>query len=120
MSALTIIPESQLVSEDWQLAEDGHKPASLVVQLRRGPHIFPWMRFVYAEGDNNVARFAFASHIVTINGHGLAALLAAVADQRVLRLIEPTEHEAQFGVRGPRAGKYTGPSISAIAVERFK
>ena len=120
MSASTIIPESALVSEDWQSAEDGHKPASLVVQPRHGVHIFPWMRFVYAEGDNNLVRIAFASHMVTITGHGLAALLAAIAGQRVIRVIEPSENEARFGVRGPNAGRYTGPSISAITVEQFK
>jgi hypothetical protein len=120
MSASTIIPESALVSEDWQLAEDGSKPASLIVQLRRRLHILPWFRFVYADGDNSLVKLAFASHGVTVTGHGLAALLAAVAGQRVLRLIQPTENEAKFGVRGPAASKYSGPSIDDISVEQFQ
>jgi hypothetical protein len=109
-----------LVSEDWQLAETGSKPASLVVQLRRRAHVLPWFRFVYAEGDNAQVQVAFASHMVTITGNGLAALLAALASQRVVRLIQPTENEAKFGVRGPSSTKYHGPGITDIAVEQFK
>jgi hypothetical protein len=120
MSASTIIPESALVSEDWQLAEDGHKPASLVVQLRRGMQILPWFRFVYAEGDNTQVKIAFQSHMVNINGNGLAALLAAIASQRVVRIIQPSENEAKFGVRGPAASKYSGPAIDVISVDQFK
>ena len=79
MSTATI-PGSELASEDWQLAdEDGSKPASLVVQLRRRAHVLPYFRFVYAEGDNSQVKIAFASHMVTVTGHGLAALLAALA-----------------------------------------
>ena len=37
---------------------------------------------------------------MTVNGHGLAALLATLAAQRVIRLIQPSENEAKFGVRG--------------------
>ena len=114
------ITESAIESPDWQLAADEHKPVSLVVQLQRGVHIFPWMRFVYAEGNNSIVKLAFASHMVTVNGQGLAALLAAVAGERVLRLIEPSEHESQFGVRGRGANKYTGPSIQTITVELFR
>jgi hypothetical protein len=118
MSASTISPAS--ASEDWQIAEDGYKPASLIVQLQRTVHVFPWMRFVYAEGNNNLVKVAFASHLVTINGHGLAALLTAVAGQRVVKVMQPSEHEAQFGVRGPRAGKYTGAAIQSMTVQEFK
>jgi hypothetical protein len=110
-----------LVSEDWQLADDdGPKPPSLVVQLRRRVYVLPWFRFVYAEGDNAQVQVAFASHMVTITGNGLAALLAALATQRVVRLIQPTENEAAFGVRGPGAGRYTGPAIIDISVAPFK
>jgi hypothetical protein len=109
-----------LASEDWQLCEDSHKPTCLIVQLRRAIHVLPWFRFVYGEGDNNVVKIAFASHLVTITGHGLAALLAAIAGQRVIRVIQPSENEAKFGVRGLGAGKYNGPAITDITVEKFK
>jgi hypothetical protein len=117
----TTITESALVSEDWQLAaEDGTKPTALVIQLRRRAHVLPWFRFIYAEGDNTQVQIAFASHMVTITGSGLAALLAALAIQRVIRIVQPTESEAKFSVRGPAAGKYTGPAITNITVEKFK
>jgi hypothetical protein len=120
MSTATM-PASELASEDWQLAdEDGSKPASLVVQLRRRAHVLPYFRFVYAEGDNSQVTIAFDSHIVTVTGHGLAALLAALATHRVVRIIQPTENDAKFGVRGPGAAKYNGPGITDITVEEFK
>jgi hypothetical protein len=50
----------------------------------------------------------------------LAALLAALGGQRVLRLIEPSENEASFGVRGSAASKYSGPAIHNISVEQFQ
>jgi hypothetical protein len=113
-------PES--ASEDWQLAgEDGSKkPASLVVQMRRRAYVLPYFRFIYAEGDNGLVRIAFASHIVTVTGHGLAALIAALAMNGVARISQPTENEARFGVRGVGMAKYSGPSITDISVEEFK
>lgn len=120
MSASSPIPELALVSEDWQVAEEGHKPASLLVQLRRQAYVLPWFRFVSAEGDNSQVKIAFASHQVTVTGHNLAALVAALAGQRVIRLVQPSENEAKFGVRGPGAGKYNGPSITDISVEQLR
>ena len=118
---MSTIPESALVSEDWRVAaEDGTKPVSLVVHLRRRAHVLPWFRFMYAEGDDTQIQIAFASHIVTISGKGLTALLAAIATQRVLGIVQPTENEAKFGVRGTGAGRYTGPSITDITVAPFK
>ena len=114
------LTESAIESPDWQLAAKESTPVSLVVQQRAGVHILPWMRFVWAEGDNSTVKLAFASHMVTVKGQGLAALLAAVAAHGVFRLIEPSEREAQFGVRGSGANKYTGPSIESITVEQFK
>ena len=120
MLASTIIPDSALVSEDWQLAdEDGHKPVSLVVQLRRGAFVFPWFRFVYAEGDNTCIEVVFATHAIQVTGSGLAALLAALAGQRVIRVIEPSENDAKFSVRGA-TGRYQGPAIHSITVTKFE
>ena len=118
---MSTIPESALASEDWQLAaEDSAKPVSLVIQLRRRAHVLPWFRFVHAEGDNTQVEILFPSHVVTVTGNGLAALLAALATQRVIRIVQPTENEAKFGVRGPGTGRYTGPSITDISVAPFK
>jgi hypothetical protein len=112
----------ELASEDWQLAsEDGaKKPAALVVQLRRRAYVLPYFRFIYAEGDNSLVRIAFTSHVVTITGYGLAALIPALAMNLVVRIVQPTENEARFGVRGPGVAKHSGASITDITVEEFK
>ncbi len=118
---MSTIPQTALVSEDWQLCGDGDtKPLALVIQLRRRAYVLPWFRFVYADGDNVQIQIAFASHLVTIAGNGLAALLTALATQLVVRLIQPTENEAKFGVRGPGSARYDGPGITDITVEKFK
>jgi hypothetical protein len=78
---------------------------------------FPWLRFVYAEGDLSRVRIEFASYWVTVSGHGLAALLAVLANQQVVPLIRSTGKEGKFGVRGASQTKYADPSIDAITVE---
>ena len=116
-----LIPAKELASEDWQLVDEGSsKSTSLAVQLRRRAYVLPYFRLVYAEGDNALVKIAFASHLVTVGGNGLVALLAALASNLVVRLIQPTESEASFGVRGAGAVKYSGPSITDISVEEFK
>ena len=117
--SVNTIPISELVSEDWQLAgEDTKRPPTLIVQLRRRTYILPWFQFAHAEGDNSFVKIAFASHLVTVSGHGLAALLAALATQSVVRLVQPGENEAKFGFRGSASTKCTGPSIEVITVEK--
>jgi hypothetical protein len=59
----------------------------------------------------------FASHKVTVRGHGLEGLLAAISALRVVRIVQPMENEYKFSVRGPGAQPYTGPSIGTIEVE---
>lgn len=111
------LPESELASEDWLLAEDGKRPASLVIQLRRKTYVLPWFRFAYAEADGQTgALIAFASHMVNLEGWGLSSLMAGVAGHRVVRIIEPTESEAKFGVRGLNAAQYVGPGITKLTV----
>jgi hypothetical protein len=100
------------------LAEEGSKPTSLVVQLRREVFALPWFRFFYAQGDNSSVQIVFASHTVTVTGHGLAALLSSIATERLSRLVQPSDNEARFAVRGPGAAQYAGPSITAINVEK--
>jgi hypothetical protein len=112
------IPDAALLSEDWQLAPDEHRPLSVLFQLHRGVHGFPWIRLVHFEGDNNAVTMDFASHTVTITGQGLAALLAAIAGQRVIRVMEASQNEATFGVRGPGAASYSGPAVHSITVKK--
>ena len=117
---------SELASEDWVLADDkkdkkdkmySPKPVCLVVQLRRVCYLLPYFRFVYASGDQSQVHIEFSSHVVTVSGHGLAPLLVALAELRVSRLIQPSENEVKFGVRGPNATPYRGSAITAITVE---
>jgi hypothetical protein len=122
----TTAPVSESVSEhpsaqNWQLtADDAPKPTCLVVQLRRYAHVLPYFRFVYAEGDNTRVKIAFASHLITITGHGLAALLAALSSQRVVRVVQPSENDAKFGVRGTGSAKDNRLGITDITVEEFR
>jgi hypothetical protein len=67
------------VSEDWQLTEEGAKPASLLVQLRHEVYVLPWFRLVYVQGDDSEVEMVFASHLVTVTGHGLSTLVSAIA-----------------------------------------
>ncbi len=119
MSVSNGIPDAALASEDWQLAPDEHRPLSVLFQLRRGVHGFPWIRLVHFEGDNTAVKMDFSSHTVTITGQGLAALLAAIAGQRVIRVMEASQNEATFGVRGAGAANYQGPAVHSITVKNF-
>jgi hypothetical protein len=105
---------------DWMLAKDEHRVVSLIVHQRRSSLVLPWFRFVYAQGDESKLQLIFATHLVSIEGEGLAPLLEAVAAHRVLSVTEPTQNEAKFGVRSPNAGEHDGPAIHSITVEKFK
>jgi hypothetical protein len=114
---MPILTQSVSVSEDWQIDESDTKPPSFVVQLRKSAVVLPWFRFIYAEGDDRQIVIGFASHRVTVRGHGLEGLLAAISALRVVRIMQPMENEYKFSVRGPGAQSYTGPGISSITVE---
>ena len=110
----------RLASEDWQITDDGVRALALTVQKRRGVCVLPYMRFVAASGDGNAIKIFFASHIVLVSGSRLDILLDGLALQRVHRLIEPTENEGKFGVRGVDAQRYDGPAIHRIEVQEPK
>jgi len=107
-------------ASDWTLAKDEHKALSLIVHQRRSSLALPWFRFVYAQGDDSRLQLIFATHLVTINGEGLAPLLEDVAANRVASVTEPTDNEARFGVRGPDAGEHEGAAIHSITVEKLE
>ena len=115
MSAPTITPLASAF--DWQVSPEGSGKPALTVQLRRKIYVLPWFRFVSAEGDDGHATVSFASHTISIEGHGLAALLEAVSSQRLVRIVQPTENEGKFRVRGEGANPYAGPGISGIKIE---
>ena len=109
MANTHIAPASPLVCDDWQIAEsDAFKPASLIVQGRQRTWTFPWFRYVWAEGTASEIKITFVTHMVTITGYGLTVLWAGVADQRIIRVTQPSENEAKFAVRGPNSTKHSG------------
>lgn len=71
------------VSEDWVLSEENAaKPPCLAVQLRRSGYVLPYFRLIYASGDQSQVVITFSSHVVAVTGHGLGALLMALASHR--------------------------------------
>ena len=116
---MPILTQQVSVSE-YALARDGTSMrATGRPPHRRSAHVLPWFRFVCAEGDRSRVLLTFSS-LVTVEGRGLSALLAAVSAMRVARLIQPTENEAKFRVRGDNADPYRGPAITSITVQRFE
>ena len=115
---MPVLTESVIESPDWQLATKENTPVSLVVQQRAGGvHIFPWMRFVWAEGDNNTVKLAFASHVVTIKGQGLAALLVAVAAHAGIAITFGLIVMSMIYSLGNISGAHLNPAVSiAFAV----
>jgi len=105
-------------SEDWELSPDGYRAASLIVQWRRSMQVYPWFRFNKAKGNGSSVDLEFDDDVITVTGKRLDVLLRAVAEHRVLRLIQPTENEAKFDVRGDKATLQTGrPTITQILID---
>lgn len=90
----------------------GDPAATLEILLQSQTVILSWHQFVYAEGDSEQLRIAFASHDVVINGAGLDPLLAAIAAHRVVLLRESVRPERFSG----QAGRF----IRDIAVRRVE
>jgi len=87
-----------------------------MIQLRQLSHVLPWFRFEHAEGTDGLIEITFATHSIAISGQGLAVLLEAIAAHQVVRIIEPTEKEARFSVRGANAAHLSGPQITGVVV----
>src|SRR5256885_1527890 len=71
----------------WKTGQE--RPATLEIVLLKRTYVFPWAQFLYAEGENDEVRIAFATHDVTVNGSGLEAVLADLAAQRIAQLHAP-------------------------------
>jgi hypothetical protein len=117
---MSSIPNSGSGSESWLLAhEDGAPSTSLMVQSRRRALVLPYRRFLYAQGNDAQVQIAFASHLITVTGHGLGSLLIALAAQQALRLIQPAESEVTICSLGPDTAVASRLSICKIAIEPF-
>ena len=82
-------------------------PVALEVSLQRQTVILSWTQFVYAEGNSEGLRIAFASHDVVIKGAGLDPLLPAIASHRVVSLRESIRSERFSG----QAGRFIGEIV---------
>jgi hypothetical protein len=111
---------SALVSEDWEIHDGPYKAEALQIRLRRDTFVLPWFRFLFGHGTDGQVELRFGNLLVTVQGHGLTALMDAVSTQRVSRLILPTANEAAFNVRGEQADPYDGPAITSITVEEVE
>ena len=83
----------------WVISSDD-PAATLEIVLQSQTVILSWHQFVYAEGDSEQLRIAFASHDVVINGAGLDPLLPAIAahgSYRFARACVPSVFPAQAG-----------------------
>jgi hypothetical protein len=89
-----------------------HPVSTLEIVLQRQSVVLSWNQFVYAEGDSEQLRIAFASHDVAIKGAGLDPLLSAIAAHRVVSLRESLRAE-RFSAQATRF-------ISEILVRRVE
>lgn len=94
----------------WKTRQE--RPATLEIVLLRRTYVLPWSQFLYAEGDNDEVRIAFATHDVIVNGSGLEVLLADLAAQRIAQLHAPSRPD-QFE-------KESAPRIRAIDVLKIE
>ena len=90
----------------------GDPVATLEIVLQKQTVVLSWNQFVYAEGDSEQVRIAFASHDVVIKGAGLDPLLAAIAAHRVVSL--------RASVRSERFSAQAGRFIHEIVVRKIE
>ncbi len=87
-------------------------PVTLEILLPRQTVVLSWNQFVYAEGDSEDVRIAFASHDVVVKGAGLDPLLPAIAAHRVVSL--------RVSERSERFSGQAGRFIREIVVRRIE
>ncbi len=90
----------------------GDPVATLEIVLQKQTVVLSWHQFVYAEGDSEQVRMAFASHDVAISGSGLDPLLAAIAAHRVVSLRE--------SIRSERFSAQAARFVNEIVVRRIE
>jgi len=86
--------------KSWSVSLDDRATALEIALLKR-TYILPWHQFLYAEGGDDEVHAVFATHDVMIRGAGLTALLAALAEQNVTVIQEPTRADC-FQTSGDR------------------
>ena len=94
------------------VVSSGHSTGTLEILLQTQTVILSWHQFVYAEGDSEELRIAFASHDVVVKGAGLDALLPVLASHRVVSL--------RASLRSERFSGQAGRFIHEIVVRRIE
>jgi hypothetical protein len=95
----------------WVISASDPRVA-LEILLPKQTVVLSWSQFVYAEGDSEGLRIAFASHDVILKGAGLDPLLSAIADHRVVSL--------RVSERSERFSGQAGRFIHEIVVRRIE
>ena len=95
----------------WVISACDSAP-TLEIVLQKQTVVVSWHQFVYAKGDGEHVRIAFASHDIVINGAGLDPLLSAIAAHRVVSIRESARSE-HFSAQ---AGRF----ISEIVARRVE
>ena len=99
------------VASETPWANGDVRTIALRVALLKRVHVFPWGQFLFAEGNGDEVRAAFATHDVIVKGSGLTALLDDLALQRVSLLREPARAD-KFVAGG------VGPRIVEVSVRK--
>lgn len=90
----------------------GDSAGTLEIVFQKQTLVLSWNQFVYAEGDSEQVRIAFATHDVVVSGAGLDPLLAAIAGHRVVSLRE--------SIRSERFSAQARRFISEIVVRKVE
>ena len=95
----------------WVISADD-TATTVEIVLQKQTVVLSWHQFVYAEGDSEQVRMAFASHDVVISGSGLDPLLSAIAAHRVVSL--------RASVRSERFSAQAARFVNEIVVRRVE
>ncbi len=80
----------------WTIST-GDRPPALEIVLLKQTVALSWNQFVFAEGDDDEIRIAFASHDVIVRGAALSPLLSAISANQVTSIREPARAELFSG-----------------------
>ncbi len=112
-----LVTDTDNTSEDWQLADQGERAMSLTVVWNRSTRIYPWYRFTRATGNARSIELDFGGDLITVVGNRVHTLFPAIAEQRIISLIQPTENEVKFDVRQGSVKQTGRPTIHQILID---
>jgi hypothetical protein len=102
---------SSIIFHPARIVSTLEHPLALEVVLLKRTYILPWSQFLYAEGGNDKIRPTFSTHDVLVKGSNQDSLMAAIAQNGIVKLEEPT--------RSVRILAGTDPFIREIFVAKI-